>query len=790
MPKITTTVTADEKSYQEEFYSKLYGDNDKWREYVCVDRSTDGYTDGILFEHKTNVKSYGEAKALGQAIIYLARFNRDGVPVPRYVCLVSQDEKKVYVHDMSNYISYINDIEKYANLQASKGIHGFQAGQRLMMIDYDLGSYAGMKDIALFVEKPPETLKVTITPHNVYGWSTYYYDHARDFRQKPEKKAFFNELRSPTGTLAGCIEPWTGKETDFRFIMDMLNDPMTQKRLGCFYTPPQYAKLSAGLVKKAAERIIRAGKKDYVIIDRCGGCGSLEMFLDDDGADMLSHVIVSTYELKEWMVLKDRFGSRVRYIIPPIPDEGLPDLNDEGFLRGANALTRDILDNENVMKYVNDNDCGIILLENPPLSETTNIEFQKRNEGKKASSWKQGFVVEEMKKHVSGAVSNEMGNAFIWSAFEYFLRQPTDSYIVFSPVKYWKAQHLVRKKFMGGYAFNRKHFHAPTDACVMCAWWSNEDDLYAQEIELDAYDINGEHKAEYQGKIKVKQIHSIFSEKYYDLRTFCEDATDGIACNLDGTVVNDESKKVRIQKIYNTNILGYLAVDASGFDSPRLHSCLTIGAKFNGNGFFLRSDNFLEKLPLFAASRYTDNCNDWKIMSMVMKSGDRAEQYEADVRDHKLDAFLCKCLIWTSLTHYAHMRSLYGSDGRFYRNELCLDEGTLASRTLDEFITSGYRLSAQEEELISKYKDLLRMVRTPDEDGTPKENYKEEYAYGLYQIDEEINLKDEIKDGSGKTKYQYRYGDMNNLIKDIKALLKNYYMENIADTLFEYEFLK
>ncbi|MGM9952212.1 MAG: hypothetical protein ACI32Q_02380 [Intestinibaculum porci] len=167
------------------------------------------------------------------------------------------------------------------------------------------------------------------------------------------------------------------------------------------------------------------------------------MFLDDDGADMLSHVIVSTYELKEWMVLKDRFGSCVRYIIPPIPDSGLPDLNDEGFLRGANALTRDILDNENVMKYVNDEDCGIILLENPPFAETTNIEFQKRNEGKNASSWKQGFVVEKMKKEVKGVASNEMGNAFIWSAFKYFLRQPTDSYIVFLPVKYWKAQHLI-----------------------------------------------------------------------------------------------------------------------------------------------------------------------------------------------------------------------------------------------------------------------------------------------------------------------------------------------------------
>ena len=145
-----------------------------------------------IHKHKTNVTSYGEAKTLSQAIIYLTRFNRDGLPVPRYVCLVSQEEEKMFVYDMKNYLPYINDIEQYANMQASKGIPNFQnrIGRRMMMISYELGSYAGMKDIASFAEKPAETLKVNITPRNVYGWSVYYYDHAKEFHQKPEKKAF------------------------------------------------------------------------------------------------------------------------------------------------------------------------------------------------------------------------------------------------------------------------------------------------------------------------------------------------------------------------------------------------------------------------------------------------------------------------------------------------------------------------------------------------------------------------------------------------------------------------
>ena len=53
-----------------------------------------------------------------------------------------------------------------------------------------------------------------------------------------------------------------------------------------------------------------------------------------------------------------------------------------------------------------------------------------------------------------GGQLNDLSNAFIWSAFKYYLRQETDSYIVFSPVKYWKSQHLIEKKFLKGFAFN------------------------------------------------------------------------------------------------------------------------------------------------------------------------------------------------------------------------------------------------------------------------------------------------------------------------------------------------
>ena len=87
-----------------------------WRKYennIKVDRSTDGYTKGIIFEHKTNIQSYGESKALGQALIYLTRFNRDGIPVPAKICLVGQEEQKCYIYNTEDYMNIINNIPEY-----------------------------------------------------------------------------------------------------------------------------------------------------------------------------------------------------------------------------------------------------------------------------------------------------------------------------------------------------------------------------------------------------------------------------------------------------------------------------------------------------------------------------------------------------------------------------------------------------------------------------------------------------------------------------------------------------
>ncbi len=378
-----------------------------------------------------------------------------------------------------------------------------------------------------------------------------------------------------------------------------------------------------------------------------------------------------------------------------------------------------------------------------------------------------------MKKEIKGATTNDLANAFIWSAFKYYLRQDTDSYIVFSPIKYWKSQHLINKKFINGFGFNRKHFHTNTNAFISCILWQNSK-YNLKEFILETYDIENENLVK-NNNITIKRVYTLFSEKFYNQELDQNDKFDGISSELNG-LENQKHSRNRVKKIYNENIIGYL-VSTRGFDNARLNCGLTICGRYDGNGTFLRKDNFLEKLPIFTAGKYTDNYNHWTIMSQVMKSADKYDDYIKDVRNGKLNSWLLKNLLYTSLTHYSHMRSLNGSDGRFYRNELCLDTSngeTLASTTLKQINFNNDELN-----LIKVWKQVLDEAKKTNE-------YNPDFTYGLYQIDEELNTK--FKDEKGRN--IYNYPELNGHIKTLKTLLKSYYLKEIVPTLFEYELLK
>ena len=553
-----------------------------------------------------------------------------GKTIPRNIVLLSLNDNKAYIYSSQDYLSNIETV--YIG-GASRDNRAFECGQPLEILNLDSPTD---EDKLIGILRTKEYTKIHIDENCIVGWATRYYTEnpsatKSDFiGDTTGRIQIVGEIRRPT-KFAEFIYPYEKRSNErFRYLMDRLNDFLQKKDLGAFYTHELYAKKSLELVREAIRRVPEGN--DYVIIDRCAGTGNLERLMT---TEELSHTIVSTLEYYEYKVLLEVLGDKVRHIIPPTERS---DSFNQGKVRGADALSKEYIENEIISQYVNNPNCTIILFENPPYADTTSIEHQKQGAGKSSSAWKKSFVVEEMKKEISGTATNDLGNAFIWSAFKYYLRQNTDSYIVYSPVKYWKAQHLINKRFIRGFAFNRKHFHTNIQACIMCALWSNEDDTITEKLQLDAFDIV-DNELVSSGVLDVDKIHSTYSQKYFDKRRFPDDVSGSVLCEKNGTE-KTSTNSIRVKPILNPNIIGYMAVYSSGFDNPDNMSSLLTAARYDGNGFYLRKDNYLEKLPMFAASRYITYNREWTERARIMKSADGCERFKNDVANSVLKTIL------------------------------------------------------------------------------------------------------------------------------------------------------
>ena len=426
----------------------------------------DGVLNGNLLEFKLRVNDLNAV--LFQCVKYLSALRIKGKPVPANVIIVDLNAEQAYFYQSADYLA---DIEKVYEGGASKANAGFIGQPYLEKYAYGVDQLAVTKLIARL--KQNEFTRIHIDENCIVGWATAFYKAVPTARKEDfigddtGKHKTIGEIRNPS-VFAEYIHPYTGAtNVKFQYLMDKLNDTLQKKNLGAFYTPEAYAEKSHELLRMAIDRV-PAGN-DYVIIDRCAGTGNLEKGLTDEE---LSHCILSTVEYYEYKVMQEILGSKVRHIIPPVE---AADTFQAGLVKGADALSKEFVENPVIKQYIDDPNCTIILFETPPYAETTSAEHQRTKASKKSSTWKSSYLVGEMKKQLKGTVTNDLGNAFIWSGFEYYLRQPTDSYVVYSPVKYWKAQHLVNKKFIAGFGFNRRWFHTNIDACVMVALWANED---------------------------------------------------------------------------------------------------------------------------------------------------------------------------------------------------------------------------------------------------------------------------------------------------------------------------
>ena len=599
--------------------------------------NTDGVYNGNIFEFKLSINN--TQQVLFQAIKYLSRLRITGNPVPKNILLVSLNQSKIYVFDSGD---YFNEIHKIYYGGASKNNDGFSIKKQPIEINYstDVGA-----DKVLKLLKQNNFTKIKINEDCIVGWAEKYY------RENPiAKKSDFlddkdeGEIRKPI-KFKDYILPFKEKTNiKFKYLMDKLNDNLIKKELGAFFTPPAYAKKSVGLVREAIKLVPKGN--DYIILDRCAGTGNLQAELSDEE---LSHTIVSTYEYYEYKVLLERFAGRVRHIIPPTDDNVV---FSSGFVVNADALSEDFLNNEIIKQYVDNPKCTVILFENPPYAEAGAIQT---NEARtiRGASWKKSFIAGEMKNEVKGVAKNDLANLFIWSGFEKYLRYETDSYVLFSPVKYFKSQNLVNKNFQKGFIFNRKYFHAGASA-LSCVFWKNKNNK--QEVfDMDIYDLDDKNtldtlddEAKFLKQIKLKKVNKLLSD-LYDKRQFSDDK-NGVTIGYDGKESKDV--KIRISPLYNKNIIGYLVAQSFSFENPRMLSNLFRTAIYNGNGFYLRSDNFLEKLPLFAAGKYPIE-EKWYKNGTIFKSSDGGDKYTKD-KD-----FLKSCFIFTCLSRYNKLSVFY-----------------------------------------------------------------------------------------------------------------------------------
>lgn len=729
--------------------------------------NTDGVLNGNILEFKLNITDLNAC--LFQTIKYLSAMRIKGEPIPANILLISLNTATIYLYHSEE---YLNQIEKVYVGAASKNNAGFFASDYISKLKYVEKEEDEFYLTQLLKEN--NYTKINIDENCIVGWAEKYYRENPQARKSDfigdntGKVNIIGEIREPN-KFKDYIYPYAGKDNvRFQYLMDKLNDTLQKKNLGAFYTPEPYVDKSIELVREAINRVPQGN--DYIILDRCAGTGNLEKRLTNEE---LSHCIVSTIEYYEYKVLLELLGSKVRYIIPPTEKE---DTFNMGLVRGADALSEEYINNPVIKQYIDDPDCTVILFENPPYAETTSLEHQRTKRSAHSSAWKNSFVVTEMKKEVKGAISNDLGNAFIWSAFKYYLRQPTDSYIVYSPVKYWKAQHLINKEFIKGFAFNRRHFHTNIDACIMCALWSNVDKNITS-IRITGYDILNDNRLSLPVELSVNRVFNFFSAKYYNKESFADATYDGILIGLNGLEADSGVKK-RIKPLYSKDMLGYLVADSVGFDNPDAKSSLLVAGRYNGNGCYIRKNDYLSKLPMFCASRYITYNREWTERARIMKSADGADKFFTDVKSGKLNQFLLKCLFFTCLEMQNHMRSFQGTDDRFYRNELCLDitnGETLASKDL-----KNLKKNAKEKELFDIWKTIFKWAQKTD-------NYNEKLTYGVYQIFAELNTISQDEE-TGESKPDYP--ELNGALKTLKQNVKEYYNSEIVPVLFEYQFLK
>src|SRR3989344_1653174 len=634
----------NKKSSNKSFHSEREGqikffDDLRITADVELTHNTDGVYKGTLFEFKLTISDIN--KVLFQAIKYLSHKRIKGEPIPAQILLVALNEENAYLFNSGDFLS---DIEKPYAGAASKNNADFSTKIKPDKIDYS--NIKGLQRLTEILEIQKYT-KIHIDVFDVVGWANHFYT----VNPKASKSKLFEELRSPK-KFKDYIYPWKGKDIEFRYINDLLNALTLKKELGAFYTPSPYCRKATELVRRAIKQLPKGNGHDYIILDRTAGTGNLEEFLTDkkvnditiDELDRyidkelktkylqskkdiintfysgrlfgdltvgelekhktkislhdylsdneISHAIVNTYELKEWIVLNERLGDKVKLIIPPPmevtghkPLVNGGDALSEQFVLGKtkSKMSKEYINSiVELNNFIKNKKTNIILFENPPYRDSSAANTDNTTN----RSSKGSFVFEEMKRDLKNlansniSTARDISNQFIWSGWKYYLTKPDDYFVLFSPIKYWKSLGLGEKKFIDGFLFNRQFFHAGPSA-ISCILWQNIGES-RKELKFKAFDIDTNNTPEqeddtiaYFKDITIKKVHESL-KPYFDKRKFDDDTEGSIVVELSGL---ESSKKITKKPIHNKNIVGHIRITSFNLDPISMSLTTTITHK-------------------------------------------------------------------------------------------------------------------------------------------------------------------------------------------------------------------
>ena len=685
------------------YKSEIEGMQDFWQElemlpdYSC---NTDGKINGILFEMKLEIKSYSEVEK--QIKRYIRAYNAIGNSIPSKAIALDINQRKYNLYNIST------NKEGNTSLQKIKEDCWVNANDFKDLINSTLNQYS----------------KGWVCEESIVSYNNEYCKKYKTASKEKVKTEFINPqelyIYSFEWDTQLSIE-MTDREQDnwLTFNMNMLGCSLLKKQLGAYFTPDKYVKISTNYLKECIGQI-KADGFDYVIIDTCAGTGNLEKFFE---TEWLERTILNTYDYTEWTTLKGLYEGRVKMIIPHTNKHR----NEKGLLLDGDALSKQFNNylSDWIEKNIDRNKCKIIMLENPPFAEPQG----NASKGQETFTVKDIYIYQEMGKYKFSKknANRDLANLFIWKAFNII---KTDYYILYSPIKYWKSQHIVDKTFIKGHCCNRGYFNA-SEGCITLILWKNQN---KENISLTLTDdFNSKTVIPKQFKNPAELLKDTNQEPFVYL------------FNLSNIPKSDNGKLVN-------NIAAYAKY------------CKTQKAYKLGN------DNILQQLPLWVA-----NCYEYKKyteIDVIMKSADAGIKYQEDFE------FLQKCFVWSAITN----KNVCVSNDNII-NQFCLYQDTSADKILKTMT-----LSNEDKKILSFWNKLIMKIKTKEEYNS---HYK--YGLYQIEKEINIDIESGRKDKTGKMVMVKKYnnsGDVDDLVKQIKKELVEYRANFIEKKLFQYQLLK